>query len=232
MTNRRAELQANLQAVQERIAAACLAAGRSPGSVRLLPVTKTFPVSDLELLVGLGCTDVGESRDQEAREKRALMSSPVRWHMIGQVQRKKARQVVQWADVIESVDRAELADALSAGAVASGRSVEVLIQLSLDPAAQEGRGGVQPDALLTLADHVQGLPGLRLAGVMAVAPLGADPIAAFTAMAHAHAALLTMAPQATTVSAGMSGDLEAAIACGATQVRIGGAILGNRPPLK
>lgn len=225
-------MQRNLAAVHQRIADACAQAGRPTESVTLLPVTKTFPATDLTLLAELGCTDVGESRDQEAREKRALCASPLRWHMIGQVQRKKVRQIVQWADVVESVDRVELADALSAAAAAAGRSIDVLIQLSLDPQEAAGRGGVDPTALLPLASHIQGLSSLRLAGLMAVAPLGADPFVAFGALASAQEQLLRVAPEAKVVSAGMSGDLEAAISGGATQVRIGGALLGNRPALK
>ena len=141
MTSRRADLERNLAAVRKRIADACTAAGRSVDAVTLLPVTKTFPASDLELLAELGCTSVGESRDQEARLKRAECVASLRWHMIGQVQRNKARLVVQWADVVESVDRTELADALSAAAAAAGRSIEVLIQVSLETLQHPGRGG-------------------------------------------------------------------------------------------
>lgn len=232
MTSRIEELQGNLAAVRQRISQACAQADRVEDSVALLPVTKTFPASDLALLAELGCTAVGESRDQEARDKRAHCSAPLRWHMIGQVQRKKIRQIVEWADVVESVDRREVADALSTAAVSAGRSIDVLIQLSLETQEQPGRGGVKPADLLSLASHLMSLPGLSLAGVMAVAPLGADPYVAFGALAVAHQELLGIAPDAKVISAGMSGDLEAAIACGATQVRIGGAILGNRPALK
>ncbi|MDO8731749.1 MAG: YggS family pyridoxal phosphate-dependent enzyme [Actinomycetota bacterium] len=232
MTIRRVELEQNLAFVRQRIAAACAEAGRSVESVILLPVTKTFPAVDLELLAELGCTDVGESRDQEARSKRAECTKPMRWHMIGQVQRRKTRQILEWADVVESVDRPELADALSSAAVNAAKILEVLIQVSLAPAEQAGRGGVSIADVAQLTSHVLRLPGLRLSGVMAVAPLGADPLLAFGALPKAHEAVLKLAPEATVISAGMSGDLEAAIACGATQVRIGGAILGNRPPLK
>ena len=229
MTSRREELEQHLAAVRRRIDLACVQAGRSPASVTLLPVTKTFPATDVALLAELGCTDVGESRDQEARQKRAECTLPVRWHMIGQVQRKKARQILQWADVVQSVDRPEVADSLSAAAVSADKVLEVLIQVSLASQDQPGRGGVRVDGLEQLAAHIQQLPALRLAGIMAVAPLGQDPYVAFGALAQAQQALLQIAPQALVVSAGMSGDLEAAIACGATQVRIGGAILGNRP---
>ena len=232
MTNRRAELEKNLVAVRQRIADACSAAGRQSDTVSLLAVTKTFPIADIELLCDLGCTDVGESRDQEARAKRAQSDRSVRWHMIGQVQRKKARQILEWADVVESVDRVELADALAAAAVQADKSLEVLIQVSLSPVDEAGRGGVAVVDLEALAIHIAGLPSLRLAGIMAVAPLNTDPLLAFTALADAQQVLLRLAPEAKVISAGMSGDLEAAIACGATQVRIGGALLGNRPALK
>lgn len=232
MSSRSAELQGNLASVHQRIADACAQAGRPVQSVTLLAVTKTFPASDVQLLAELGCTDVGESRDQEAREKREQCDAPLRWHMIGQVQRNKVRQIVQWADVVESVDRLEVADALSTAAVAAGRSLDVLIQLSLDPQGQAGRGGVRRAELPALAAHIHGLASLRLSGVMAVAPLGVDPYVAFAALGDARQELLSVAPWATVISAGMSGDLEAAIASGATQVRIGGALLGNRPALK
>ena len=232
MNTRREELRRNLAAVHSRIADACAAAGRPTDSVTLLPVTKTFPASDVALLAELGCTRVGESRDQEARLERAECPAQLRWHMIGQVQRNKVRQIVQWADVVESIDRAELADALSAAAVAADRTVEVLIQVSLDVSQRAGRGGVEVRGLLPLATHMLELPSLKLTGVMAVAPVGTDPFVAFGALREAHAGLVQLLPQAAIISAGMSGDLEAAIACGATQVRVGGALLGNRPTLK
>ena len=236
MTERMEELRANLAAVRQRISDACGRADRPDDSVALLPVTKTFPASDLDLLAELGCADVGESRDQEARAKREQCAWPLRWHMIGQVQRRKARQICEWADVVESVDRIEVADSLSTGASAANRVVDVLLQVSLDQFSElekpAGRGGVTPAQLLPLAGHVLALPGLHLAGVMAVAPLNAPAYQAFAALRASHLELLSLAPSASVVSAGMSGDFEAAIAAGATQVRIGGALLGNRQALK
>ena len=232
MTTRREELEHSLAAVRQRIAEACARAGREPAGVRLLAVTKTFPASDVELLAELGCTDVGESRDQEARPKKAQVAGALRWHMIGQVQRNKARHVAGWADVVESVDRPELADALADAARRLGRRLEVLVQVSLDLGEAASRGGVPPAGLLALAEHVAELPELTLAGVMAVAPRHGDPGAAFARLQSAHGELLARVPTASVVSAGMSADLEAAIAHGATQVRLGGALLGNRPALK
>ena len=233
MTNTRFdELALNLQEVNARVDAACAAANRLRSEVHVLAVTKTFPASDLDLLAQLGCTDVGESRDQEARAKKDEVASALRWHMIGQVQRKKAKHIAAWADIVESVDRTELALALNAGAQLAGKRLDVLIQVSLESAGAPNRGGVDRAQVAPLAEVILGSEHLHLAGVMAVAPLDADPQAAFGLLAHTHADLLTMAPDAVIVSAGMSGDLEAAIAHGATQVRIGGALLGNRPPLK
>jgi pyridoxal phosphate enzyme (YggS family) len=232
MTNeRRTELQRNIDEVNGRVDAACAAANRPRTEVQILAVTKTFPASDVELLAELGFTDVGESRDQEARAKKDEVKAELCWHMIGQVQRKKAKQVASWADLVEAVDRPELADALQLGAQSVDKQLGVLIQISLDPQGSQNRGGVERDQVAALAEHILALSHLTLVGVMAVAPLGGDPEAAFELLARAHEGLLNVAPEAQMVSAGMSGDLEAAIMHGATQVRIGGALLGNRPLL-
>ncbi len=228
------ELREGLAAVEQRIEAACTAAGRARSSVTLVVVTKTFPASDVRLLAGLGVGDVGESRDQEAAPKAAeLPDVPLRWHFVGRLQSNKARSVASYAAVVHSVDRAGLVAALATGAERAGRDVGVLIQVSLD--GDPARGGVPVDAgpepLLRLADEVAGSRALRLLGVMAVAPLGADPRAAFDRLLLASARLRDEHPAATFVSAGMSGDLEAAVAAGATHLRVGSAILGSRPPL-
>ena len=225
------EIAAGLQAARERIQAACIAVGRSPQAVALVVVTKTFPASDIAILADLGVREVGENRDQEARAKRTeLAGAPLRWHMIGQLQRNKARSVARWADVVESVDRLALAQALSAAAIEAERALEILVQVSLD--GQTGRGGTLPADVPALCDAVASLPGLALGGLMAVAPYPGgpgDPGASFALLATLHGQLLTRHPGARTLSAGMSGDLEEAIAHGATQVRVGGAILGSRP---
>jgi PLP dependent protein len=228
---RRQEIAESLGAVLERISRARAAAGRGD-VVDLVVVTKTFPASDVETLAALGVTDVAENRDQEAREKRAQAATPaaagLRWHMIGQLQRNKAASVARWADVVESVDRPEVAAALSRGAVSADRSIEVLVQVALDPQPQPGRGGVHPESAVDLAAGVADLPGLVLRGVMGVAPYPGDPDDAFERLARVSAAIRERWPAADRVSAGMSGDLEQAIAHGATQVRVGGAILGHR----
>ena len=224
--SRRDEVAAALAELERRLTAACLSAGRRREEVLLVAVTKTHPASDVALLRDLGVRDVGENRDQEASAKAAEVPG-VRWHFVGAVQSNKARSVAAYADVVHSLDRSALATALSAGAQRAERHVDVLLQVSLD--GDPRRGGAAPADVAALAEHVRGLPALRLRGVMAVAPLGADPAAAFAALAEVAAGLQADHPQAREISAGMSGDLEAAIAAGATIVRVGTALLGERP---
>jgi PLP dependent protein len=231
--DRRAELAANLADVRARIAAAERAGGRAPGSVALVVVTKTWPASDVRLLAGLGVTDVAENRDQEARPKHAECADlGLRWHFVGQLQRNKARHVVSYADVVESVDRPELATALDHAAGEAGRRLDVLLQVDLADPPQPHRGGVAPPGLPGLADLVADrCPGLRLAGLMAVAPLEEDPRASFARLAALAADLRRDHPEAVVLSAGMSHDLEQAVVAGATHVRVGTAVLGGRPAL-
>jgi pyridoxal phosphate enzyme (YggS family) len=174
---------------------------------------------------------VGENRDQEAAGKAAeLADLAVRWHFLGQLQRNKARSVAGYAAMVHSVDRPELAAALATAVRRSGRGpLDVLIQVSLD--GETARGGVAPDGAGALAATVDGTPELRLAGVMAVAPLGADPGPAFARLAEVAAEVRAGHPAARVISAGMSGDLDAAIRHGATHVRIGTALLGGRAPM-
>jgi pyridoxal phosphate enzyme (YggS family) len=228
---RREDLAANLAAVRERIAKACEAAGRTPDEVTLVAVTKTFPASDVRLLAGLGVTDVAENRDQEAAPKAAECDDlGLTWHFVGQLQTNKARSVVSYSDVVHSVDRVRLVTALSRAAAGAGRSLRCLIQVSLDEAIpdQRGRGGVRPDEVRAVADALAAAEGLELGGVMAVAPLGADPAPAFDRLAEVSISLRAEYPSAKTVSAGMSADMEQAIASGATHVRVGTALLGGR----
>ena len=231
--DRRAELEANLDAVRSRIAAAERSGGREAGSVRLVVVTKTWPASDVRLLAGLGVTDVAENRDQEARPKQAECADlGLRWHFVGQLQRNKARHVATYADEVESVDRPELADALDHAVAETGRGpLDVLLQVDLADPPDPRRGGVVPADLALLAAHVAGCRSLMLRGLMAVAPLGEDPGAAFTRLAAVAADLRRDHPEATVLSAGMSHDLEQAVEAGATHVRVGTAVLGGRPAL-
>jgi uncharacterized pyridoxal phosphate-containing UPF0001 family protein len=259
------ELRANLKAVRARIAAACEAVGRSADDVTLIAVTKTFPASDVRLLVELGVTDIGENRDQEAARKAAecadLDPGP-RWHFVGQLQVNKARSVVRYADVVHSVDRLRLVEVLGARARAAGRVITCLVQVDLDPEPDPGaerrprgvpggrppglaprgvpggrppglvpRGGAPPGDVPRLAAAIAAEAGLTLGGVMAVAPLGAPPRPAFRRLAEVARAVRAAHPDATIISAGMTGDLEEAIAEGATHVRVGTALLGGRRPL-
>lgn len=233
MSARAEELERNLAQVRARIDRACHDAGRAPGSVGLTVVTKFFPASDVRLLAGLGVTDVGENRHQEAEAKADECADlGLRWHYIGGLQSNKAAAVARYADVVESVDRAKLVGRLSAGAVERGSEVEVLLQVSLDPPGADHRAGADPTEIPALAAAVEAAEGLRLAGLMAVAPLGEDPAEAFARLAAVHTGLLRDHPGADRLSAGMSGDLEQAVAVGATHVRVGSAILGSRPPAR
>ena len=233
MTARRDELAANLDVVRRRIATACSEAGRPQDDVSLVVVTKFFPASDVRLLADLGVTDVGENRHQEAEAKAAECADlGLRWHFIGGLQSNKAAAVASYADTVESLDRAKLVGPLSRGAQARGRDVEVLLQVSLDPAGAEHRSGAVPSDVADLARRVEEAPMLRLRGLMAVAPLGEAPEAAFSRLADVRADFVREHPDATVLSAGMSGDLEAAITHGATHVRVGSAVLGPRPEVQ
>jgi PLP dependent protein len=224
---RRSELQANADVLETRLVAACAAAGRPRAEVTVVAVTKTFPASDVRLLASLGFRDVGENRDQEAAPKvAALADVALSWHFVGQLQTNKCRSVATYADVVHSVDRARLVDALRAAAQESGRDIDVFIQVALDD--DPTRGGARETDVAALADRVGAADRLRLAGVMAVAPLGGDPAPAFDRLRAVAARVAADHPGATGISAGMSGDLEAAVAAGATHVRIGTALLGSR----
>lgn len=235
---RAADIETALDAVQNRLRAACRSAGRAEDAVTLLPVTKFFPASDVKILHGLGCREFGESREQEASAKAEALTpefadAPVKWHMIGHLQRNKAKSVATWAYSIHSVDSDRLVDALQKAvrrAIDAGdrtSPLNVLIQVSLD--GDIHRGGVERDDLAALADRVASSPDLEFSGLMAVPPLGSDPDAAFADLAGLHHAVLVDHPGAIELSAGMTSDLEAAVRHGSTCVRVGTAILGSRP---
>jgi PLP dependent protein len=219
-----------LRSVRTRIGEACAQVGRDPAGVTLIAVTKTFPAADVRLLAGLGVTDIGENRDQEAWAKHAACADlGLRWHFVGRLQRNKARSVAQYADVVHSVDRLSLVTALSTAATGVGRELTALVQVSLDEdGSSADRGGVPPDLARDLADAVAIAPGLRLGGVMAVAPPAGSPDGAFARLARVGERIRDEHPAAVIVSAGMSNDLEAAIRHGATHVRVGTALLGHR----
>ncbi|MFF8806933.1 YggS family pyridoxal phosphate-dependent enzyme [Streptomyces omiyaensis] len=238
MTDRKAELAENLARVEERIAAACAAAGRPREEVTLIVVTKTYPASDVRILHGLGVRDVAENRDQDAAPKAAACADlDLTWHFVGQLQTNKVRSVVGYAGVVQSVDRLRLVSSLSAAAGKAGRELGCLIQVALDAEAggRGDRGGVAPDGIEEVAAALDEAPGLRLDGLMTVAPLVGEYAgrqrAAFDRLMDLSTALRTTRPAANMVSAGMSADLEDAIAAGATHVRVGTAVLGVRPKL-
>ncbi|MET9092577.1 MULTISPECIES: YggS family pyridoxal phosphate-dependent enzyme [Streptomyces] len=238
MTDRKAQLAANLAQVEERITSACAAAGRKREEVTLIVVTKTYPASDVRMLHELGVRHVAENRDQDAAPKAtACADLSLTWHFVGQLQTNKVRSVTSYADVVQSVDRIKLVTALSAAAVRAERELGCLIQVALDAESGERgeRGGVAPDGIEELAAAVDAAEGLRLDGLMTVAPL-AGPFAgrqraAFDRLMEFATRLRAGHPAATMVSAGMSADLEDAVAAGATHVRVGTAVLGVRPGL-
>lgn len=231
--SRHDDIAAGLASVQARMTKACEDATRDPDEVDLVVVTKFFPASDVRILANLGVADVGENRHQEAQAKAAECADlDLRWHFIGGLQSNKTAAVAAYADVVESLDRTKLIRGLQRGAAERGQDVDVLLQVSLDPPGSAGRSGADPDRLIALAQDVAAAESLVLRGLMAVAPLGEDPAAAFDRLTRIRSDFLVEYPEATQLSAGMSGDLESAIAMGATHVRVGSAVLGKRPPIQ
>jgi pyridoxal phosphate enzyme (YggS family) len=229
---RREELALRLAEVRGRIAKACEAAGREASELTLVAVTKTRPASDVRLLSELGVTDIGENRDAEAAPKAAECADMglenLTWHFIGQLQTNKCASVVRYASVVHSVDRHRLIGALGKAARRAGRVIECLVEVSLD--GDPARGGAVAGEVPALAEALAAEEGLVLGGVMAVAPLSMPPADAFARLRVSAAAVREVRPGATVISAGMSGDLEAAVEAGATHLRIGTALLGDRGP--
>ena len=242
-TDRLAELTSALAALRGRVARAAEAAGRRSEDITLLPVTKFFPASDVAILWRLGCRQFGESRSQEAAAKIAEFHTivtpddrPVHWHMVGRLQRNKAKNIAAWADTVHSVSTAKVVAALDSAvdeALAEGtrsRSLRAFVQISLD--GDTDRGGVDigdPGEVDRICGLVAGAGGLELVGLMAVAPLGADPDEAFAALERERCRVARDHPGVTELSAGMSQDLEAAVRHGSTCVRVGTALMGKRP---
>jgi PLP dependent protein len=228
-SSRRDELAVRLTALRQRIAAACQAAGRDPADVTLIAVTKTWPASDVRLLSELGVSDVGENRDAEAAPKAAQCADlDLTWHFIGQLQTNKVASVVRYATFVHSVDRLRLIRALGTASRRADAVVQCLVEVSLD--GDPARGGAVAGEVPALAEALAAEPGLVLAGVMAIAPLGMAPLDAFGLLLDSAAVVRAVNPAATVISAGMSGDLEDAVAAGATHLRIGTALLGDRGP--
>ena len=227
------QIAAGLRDVRDRIAAACRTCGRDAQQVSLVVVTKTYPARDVAILSDLGVRDVAENKDQEGRAKAAEVrllrpQADLRWHMIGQLQRNKCASVAGWADDVESVDRVALVEPLARSARDRTKPLDVLIQVNLDVVPVPGRGGAASDDVDLLAAAIDRESSLRLRGVMGVAPLSGDAFGAFQRLGVIAEALRASHPEAGVLSAGMSGDLEEAIAAGSTQVRIGSAVLGRR----
>lgn len=235
------ELAENLAELEARIDRAARSAGREDRP-ELIVVTKTFPAADVVRLARLGVREIGENKDQEAASKAEETAEllkpfgdevrPPRWHFVGQLQSNKARSVLRYADVVHSVDRSSLLKALiRAAAERVDRPADCLIQVDLrEEIPEDSRGGAAPDRIAEMARRIAEVDGLRLAGLMAVAPLGEEPAPAFARLAELCGDLRREHPQAAWMSAGMSGDLEAAVAAGATHLRIGRDVLGHRPP--
>lgn len=222
MSDRKAEIARNLQEVKERIIGAAKSVNRDPNEIELIVVTKTFPISDIEILRDLGETNFGENRDQEAGPKAEIISAT--WHFQGQIQSNKIKSICQWADVIHSISSEK--EILKFAQ--SERKHQVFLQVSLD--GQVGRGGANPADLAQLADLVNESNNLELLGLMAVAPLGVEPMKAFADLAQINQGFAGQFPNSKFLSAGMSGDFEAAIKYGATHIRVGSSILGSRSP--
>lgn len=234
-SERKAEIAARLEAVEATIADAASAAGRSRDEVVLVVVTKTWPESDIRALAELGVRDIGENRHPEAENKAAALADlDVTWHFIGQIQSNKAPRIASYSHVVHSVDSVRLAQRLNAGAHGHGRVVDCFAQVSLDPddASARGRGGAATADLADVARAIDDSEGLRLRGVMGIAPLAGDAAAAYARLAAVSQGLRADFPHATAISAGMTGDFVEAIRAGATHVRVGSAILGERPPLR
>ena len=222
MSTRKAEITRNLQEVKERIRRAANSVNRDPAEIQLIVVTKTFPISDIEILRELGESNFGENRDQEAGPKAEMISAT--WHFQGQIQSNKIKSICQWADVIHSISSEK--EILKFAQ--SERKHQLFLQVSLD--GQEGRGGANPADLAQLADLVNESNNLELLGLMAVAPLGVEPMKAFADLAQINQGFAGQFPNSKFLSAGMSGDFEAAIKNGATHIRVGSSILGSRSP--
>jgi pyridoxal phosphate enzyme (YggS family) len=226
---RKAEISVRLATIKERVAFALKSAGRQEGTVTLICVTKTYPVSDIAILQELGMNNFAENRESEGAQKsHELLANPLfrsRWHYQGKIQSNKIKSLASWADAIHSVDEARHVP-LIARAVPQDGVIEVFLQVSLD--AQPGRGGSQALNLPYLADAVLAEKSLRLMGLMAVGPLDEDAASAFSRLAQIHSDFKEKYPMAPFLSAGMSSDFEVAITHGATHVRIGSSILGSR----
>jgi pyridoxal phosphate enzyme (YggS family) len=225
MKTRSEELRENLDSIKARINEAAKGSGRNSSEVTLIVVTKTFPVSDVKILYELGVRDFGENRDQEASVKSIELPDDCRWHFQGQIQSNKLKSIANWADVLHSIDDVAHARKFDSF-VSTDSKKDIFIQVSLDNLPN--RGGVLPKLIPEFLDEVSVFPHLNLRGLMAVAPLGEEPVTAFQRLKELSDQVVKVHPKAWEISAGMSNDFEAAISQGATHIRIGSQILGVR----
>ena len=222
------QIRENLDTVRAKIDAAAAKAGRSTDEITLIAVTKSFPLSDLEILYSLGVRQFGENRDQEASSKVEQLPSDINWHFQGQIQSNKLKSITSWASYIHSVDQLKYAQIISQHS--GGKEKPIFIQVSLDKPPQS-RSGVNPSDLLELAAAISELPGISLQGLMAVAPVDSPAEEAFAELVAIRSDFLRTFPAAKSLSIGMSGDYQIAIKYGATHIRIGSSILGIRSPI-
>ena len=227
--SRKMEIEENLNQVRQKITDAAAKSGRNPNEINLIVVTKTFPISDLEILYSLGVREFGENRDQEASVKAKALPQDINWHFQGGIQSNKLKSICSWASVIHSVDQFKYAKIISEQSSVKAR--QIFIQVSLDE-PPESRGGVDPAKLIELANQISSLPNIKVLGLMAVGPVDREIEPAFARLQQIQAGFLTDFKDAVFLSSGMSGDYELAISYGATHLRIGSSILGNRAPIK
>jgi hypothetical protein len=232
MISREEQLRSNLTNLQDAIRQKLANLNRLD-KVTLIAVTKTWPASDIEILKKLGISDIGESKDQEASAKQELVGSlGLTQHFIGQIQRNKINSILKYSDVLHSVDRAELVSSLAAAALKLNRATQVFLQVNLEDHLNERRGGTNPRQLFELAQQVKAVPLLELKGLMAVAPLDIEPRSAFASFAEVALNFENEFPEANCRSIGMSSDWETALEFGATHLRIGSLLLGNRGQIR
>lgn len=214
------KMRANLKRVRERIANACARAGRDPPGVRLVAVTKTRTPDQVEAIISLGVEDIGENRVREALTKAPQVKLPARWHMVGHLQRNKARKAVAVFECLHSLDSARLADTLERECAKAGKALPVLIELNL--AGEESKTGLLPEKLDELVERCRRAGHIQLKGLMTMAPLVEDPerVRPLFARLRELAGELGLAE----LSMGMTSDFEVAIEEGATMVRIGTAL--------
>jgi pyridoxal phosphate enzyme (YggS family) len=235
MTTRYEQISTNLTIVREQIINAAIACRRKPEAITLIVVTKNFPVSDCEILYQLGEREFGENRDQEGRLKSEALPSDIGWHFQGQIQSNKINSIVSWATTIHSLTEFSHAQRINS-LKSSADKEKVFIQINFDDDANEeanaspsrNRGGVKPGLLTDLLVQIHPLSNLEVVGLMTVAPLNHPSKFAFERLFNIQQELVRNYPTISQLSFGMSSDFESAIACGATHLRIGSSILGER----